>query len=120
MGWINSDSDSKLEKKLHKDFAIRREVGEWFDINHNDILPILEEAGSNGFIATNADAFQIIGFDKDAIPEYVGICKWADLEIEQCCPFCGCLGGMHYQEASSMYYCIDCNELTDFSEGDNL
>lgn len=40
----------------------------------------------------------------------------ADLEIDECYPFCGCLCGMHFQEASQMYYCIQCDTLTNFSE----
>jgi hypothetical protein len=51
-------------------------------------------------------------------PEYLGVWEWADLEIDECCPFCGCLCGMHFQEASQMYYCIRCDTLTDFSELD--
>ncbi len=36
--------------------------------------------------------------------------------MEECCPFCRCLGGMHFQDASQMYNCISCDTLHDFSE----
>lgn len=32
----------------------------------------------------------------------LGVWKWADLEIDDCCPFWGCPCGMHFQEASQM------------------
>jgi hypothetical protein len=80
--------------------------------------PFSSAPGRAGFVAKNADAFQIVGYDRDAIPEYLGVWEWADLEIDECCPFCGCLCGMHFQEASQMYYCIRCDTLTDFSELD--
>jgi len=77
-------------------------------------LPHLVRAGQHGFVAKKADAFEITGYDGDAVPEYLGVWEWADLEIDECCPFCGCLCGMHFQEAS--HYCIQCDTLTDFSE----
>lgn len=116
MGWITSDDDYGLEASVHKIFETRRVSGEWFDIQPADILSVLRDAGINGFVAKNADAFQIIGRDNDAVPEYLGVWNWGDLEFEECCPFCGCLCGMHFQDASSMYYCISCDTLTDFSE----
>ena len=116
MGWIVSTDDSGLEKNLHHRFADYRLQGEWFEIEAAHILPILRKAGRAGFVGKNADAFQIVGYDSDAIPEYLGVWKWGDLEFDECCPFCGCLCGMHFQEASQMYYCINCDTLTDFSE----
>ena len=92
--------------------------GEWFAIEPADVLPILMRAGRDGFVAKNANAFQITGYDRDTVPEYLGVWEWADLEIDECCPFCGCLCGMHFQDTSQMYYCIRCDTLTDFSELD--
>lgn len=115
LGWIVSDDDFGLERELHQWFEHQRARGEWFDIEPVEFLPHLVSAGQRGFVAKNADAFQITGYDSDAIPEYLGVWKWADLEIDECCPFCGCLCGMHFQEASQMYHCIQCDTLTDFS-----
>lgn len=74
--------------------------------------------GRSGFVAKNADAFQLVGYDRDAVPEYLGVWEWGDLELEECCPFCGCLFGMHFQDASQMYHCLNCDTLTNFSELD--
>jgi len=116
LGWIVSDDDSELERDLHQRFESRRSRGEWFHIEPADILSILMQAGSRGFVMKNADAFQITGYDRDAVPEYLGVWEWGDLEIDECCPFCGCMCGMHFQEASQIYHCIQCDTLTDFSE----
>lgn len=116
LGWIKSDDDFQLERQLQKHFEPVRARGEWFHIEPAHVLPFLVQAGQNGFVAKNADAFQLTGYDCDALPEYLGVWEWADLETEECCPFCGCRCGMHFQEASQMYHCIRCDTLTDFSE----
>lgn len=123
VGWIDAADDAVEEARLHAKYAdrnIRDEEAsskEWFWLQPADILPDLQRAGQLGFVARNADAFDITGYDKDAVPEYLGVWSWGDLELEECCPFCGCMGGMHFQDASYMYHCVSCDTLTDFSEG---
>lgn len=115
MGWLTSPNDAELEKSLHRQFSLQRcDHGEWFDINHEDIFPILRQAGINGYVAKNASVFEIISRDNDAIPELLGICNWVDLDFEQCCPYCGCLCGMQFIEAAEMYHCSACQVLTNF------
>ena len=116
LGWIDTADAFQLERHLHQHFGVAHVRGEWFAIEPADVLPILMRAGRDGFVAKNADAFQITGYDRDAVPEYLGVWEWANLEIDECCPFCGCLCGMHFQDASQMYHCIRCDTLTDFSE----
>lgn len=116
VGWIRSDADSALEAELHGRHQTRRVAGEWFRLEPSEILDDLKRAGSNGFVARRGDAFEIVGHDRDAIPEYLGVWEWADLELEECCPFCGAMCGMHFQDASQAYYCINCGRLCDFSE----
>lgn len=116
LGWVETTDPFRLERDLHQRFRACHLRGEWFDIEPVDVLPILQRAGADGFVAKTADAFQIVGYDRDAVPEYLGVWEWSDFEIDECCPFCGCLCGMHYQDASQMYYCIRCDTLTDFSE----
>jgi len=118
LGWIEASEDFKLEGDLKRRFDAVRVRGEWFAIEPADILPLLMRAGRDGFVAKNADAFQIVGYDRDAIPEYLGVWDWASLEIDECCPFCGCLCGMHFQDALQMYHCLSCDTLTNFSEPD--
>lgn len=114
MGWVVSEDDYRTEKALHQKYESQRERGEWFSISQDDVLRELTLA--HGFIPKIENAFEIIGYDQDRIPEYVGVCKWGDFEYYECCPFCGCFCGMHFNDALSMYHCINCDTLTDFSE----
>lgn len=116
LGWINNEETFALERSLHRLFHDSHVRGEWFAIQPADVLPILQRAFRDGFVAKNADAFQIVGYDRDAVPEYIGVWEWGDLEIDECCPFCGCMCGMAFKDASQMYHCISCDALTDFSE----
>ncbi len=116
VGWIRSDADSALEAELHRRHQARHAAGEWFRLEPSEILEDLKRAGRNGFVARHADAFEIVGHDRDAIPEYLGVWEWADLELEECCPFCGAMCGMQFQNASQVYHCISCGRLSDFSE----
>lgn len=115
MGWIAEETNQfKIEANIHKEYSNKCFRGEWFSINQNEVLQIL--ALYNGFIPKNDDAFKVIGYDKDNIPEYLGVWDWQDFELEECCPFCGCLCGMHHQKASNMYYCMNCDTLTNFED----
>lgn len=116
VGWIQSDAESLLEAELHRRHHAHRVAGEWFRLQPTEILEDLMRAGSDGFVARHADAFEIIGHDRDAVPEYLGVWEWGDLELEECCPFCGAMCGMHFQEASQAYHCISCGRLSDFSD----
>ena len=124
VGWIDGGSDVATEARLHAKYATYNVAHdgeaasrEWFYLQPADILDDLADAGRFGFVARNADAFEIVGYDRDAVPEYVGVWDWGGLEIDECCPFCGCLCGMRFQEASSMYHCLECDALTDFEGG---
>lgn len=116
VGWIVSEDDATTERTLHAKYRPSNVGGEWFALQPADILGDLQAAGIGGFVAKNADAFEIIGHDKDAVPERLGVWEWGDLELDECCPFCGCMCGMAFQDASSMFHCRHCDELTDFSE----
>jgi hypothetical protein len=113
MGWISDDRVS--EQNLHDKYKDRRELGEWFAIDQDDVLGELQSA-LYGFVPKRGDPFEIIGHDKDGIPEYIGVCEWAEFEYYECCPYCGCLCGMHFQEASGMYHCLNCDKLTTFDD----
>ena len=123
VGWINAANDAAEEARLHKKFAAlnvrdaEATSKEWFALQPADVLSDLQRAGSSAFVAKNADAFDITGYDNDAVPEFLGVWAWGDFELEECCPFCGCMGGMHYQNASHMFHCINCDTLTNFEAG---
>lgn len=113
MGWIEEDKDQfRIEKDLHQKYSRKHVFGEWYKISQDDVIH--ELTIHHGFIPKNDNPFEIIGRDKDGIPESLGVWEWQDFDVEACCPFCGCLCGMHYQEASMMYYCISCGTLTNF------
>lgn len=116
VGWIKSENDHLSERALHRKYGAANVGGEWFNLQPADILEDLQAAWINGFVAKNADAFEIVGYDRDAVPEYMGVWDWGDLEIKECCPYCGCMCGMAFQDASQMYHCLSCDALTDFSE----
>jgi hypothetical protein len=40
-----------------------------------------EDEGEDGFIGKNADAFEITGYGRDALPGFMGVWAWGDLEI---------------------------------------
>lgn len=114
MGWIKCDDDmeNQLERELHQQYKKQRCMGEWFDIGPTEVLNELQK--ETGFVPRPSDSFEIIGFDKDAVPEYLGVCQWIQFEFEECCPFCGCLCGLHEQESTGMYHCINCDAYTNF------
>ncbi|MER8899358.1 GIY-YIG nuclease family protein [Mesorhizobium sp. M0676] len=125
VGWIEAENETELEGRLHTKYAahnIGRHGGssarEWFYLQPADILEDLKRAGIEGFVEKNADVFEVVGHDGDGVPEYLGVWDWSSLELEECCPFCGCLCGMHFQDASQMFHCSSCDELTDFSQPD--
>ena len=112
MGWIECENDYKLEKDLHQKFRAKNHSGEWFKINQDDVVDLLKI--HHGFVPKTDDAFKVIGYDRKGIPEYLGVWEWQEFELEECCPFCGCLCGMHYKEEIMMYYCMNCDVLTNF------
>ena len=113
LGWLTTGNDTTTEQALHKHYADSRERGEWFSITQDHALR--ELTLNHGFVPKRGDAFEIIGHDKDGIPEFAGACEWADFEIYECCPFCGCLCGMHEVSDLPLYTCMSCGVLTDFS-----
>lgn len=125
VGWIDAENEAETEKRLHAKYAVHNigrhggsSAREWFHLQPADILEDLQRAGIDGFVERNADAFEVVGHDRDGLPEYIGVWDWSSLELEECCPFCGCFCGMHFQVASQMFHCLSCDELTDFSQPD--
>ncbi len=113
LGWLVAACDIGLERDLHSRYANHRLRGEWFSISQDEVLRELQR--SNGFVPKRGDAFEIISYDKDGVPEYAGVCSWADLEFYECCPFCGCLCGMHQVSEYPLHSCMNCGEILEFS-----
>ncbi|WP_087866098.1 GIY-YIG nuclease family protein [Comamonas thiooxydans] len=113
LGWLVPSCDDAMERQLHLLYAEYRVRGEWFEIDQNHVLSQLQK--HNGFVPKKGDAFEIVGYNRDGIPEYAGVCEWADFEIDECCPFCGCLCGMHQVSEYTVFSCTNCQSITDFS-----
>ncbi|BBB66539.1 hypothetical protein UNDYM_2286 [Undibacterium sp. YM2] len=109
MGWMNVNDEVKVERRLHQTYQDWCELGEWFNIDSCEVLTELKR--ENGFVGTPKNSYEIVGYDNDAIPEYLGVCEWQDFEIYECCPYCACLCGMHEQGDTGMYHCINCGEF---------
>lgn len=118
LGWIRTDEgvDVALEKSLHEEFSQQRGSGEWFELDPADVIPILERHGIDGFVGVTGDSFKVTGYDRDGIPEYLGVWNWGDLEHYECCPYCGSFCGLQYQDASCMYHCLNCDAFTSLED----
>ncbi|MDD5285714.1 MAG: GIY-YIG nuclease family protein [Desulfuromonadaceae bacterium] len=85
MGWIRVENDNEVERRLHARYQDHRGIGEWFHIGPTEVLEELQR--ESGFVPPPKDAFEVVGYDRDGIPEYMGVWEWADFEFYDCCPF---------------------------------
>lgn len=115
LGWIVTENDAATEREMHKSYSKALLRGEWFDITQDHVLRELQSW--HGFIPKKGDSFEIIGYDRDGVPEYAGVCDWADFEHYECCPFCGCFCGLHQVSEYSLYSCTNCGVLVDDEMG---
>nr|VFK00735.1 MAG: T5orf172 domain-containing protein [Candidatus Kentron sp. LFY] len=114
MGWIESNDDKQLEKELHEKYSNYRVLNEWFEINNENVLEELKNHGTDGYIAIQENAGEFLGCDRDAIPEYMPPWEWADTEIEDFCPQCGCSCGLHYNENYGTERCLNCGIIDSY------
>lgn len=108
MGWIETEQNAALEKALHAKYADKCVLNEWFDINHEDVLTELKMAGSNGYIALQNNANQFVGRDSDGVDEYLPPWEWADTDVQDFCPQCGCACGLQFNENYGTERCLKC------------
>jgi Meiotically up-regulated gene 113 len=108
MGWIKSDNDRALEKRLHQKYSSVNAHHEWFSLDASDVFVELKKHSMSAFIATNENAFEVVSYDRDGVPEYFGAWQWGDAEIDEFCPSCGWGGGMDYNENYGGMRCLNC------------
>lgn len=108
MGWIKTVDDRSLESDLHNKYAGQRRHGEWFTLAPEAILNEIKSHSLDGYIATQQNAFEIVSFDRDGVPEYAGAWKWLDVEDSEFCPQCGCGCGLQYNENYGTDRCLKC------------
>lgn len=120
MGVINTHNiaeDKVVEKGLHDKYGSNRLTREWFLLSSGDVINALKAHSSNAFITVGSDPFEIISYDRDAIPEFASPWAWGDIEIWDFCPCCGWAGGWSYNENYGGERCLSCgaNEV-DFDQ----
>ena len=116
MGWIESDDDKQLERKLHERYIDQNIHLEWFLLPPEDVLNELRSHGISAYISTEKNTFEIISRDKDGVPEYYGSWKWGDVDDSEFCPQCGCSCGLQYNENYGTDRCLKCGIIYEYEE----
>ena len=111
MGWIEADDAKQLEKALHNKYRGRKAHGEWFQLSSCDVLAELKSHSTDSYIAVNANAFEVVSYDRDGVPEFLGAWQWTDVEYEEFCPKCGWGGGIDYNENYGGMRCLECGVI---------
>jgi len=111
MGFIktaNKVDDRKIEKALHKKYKNLHVSGEWFSVTPDQVLSEIQSYRYTGFLAKDIDALKTLGYDHDGIPEIGEVWAWQTLDWEECCPYCGCVCGLVFNENVMMHHCLNC------------
>ncbi|MEP1380944.1 MAG: GIY-YIG nuclease family protein [Paracoccaceae bacterium] len=111
LGYIETGDEASLEAKLHREFRRKRGSGEWFNVEANEILPFLLDAGSAAYVPPEDAIFEFESNDRSGVPCFVRGAAWLDLEIDELCPSCGCFGGIHYQGGPAGDICLHCGYM---------
>ena len=107
MGWV-SGGDKAYESTLHEKYSTFRVQGEWFEIDADDVIYELKSSGIDGYIAIQSNANEFLGCDRDGVPEFIQPWEWADTELQEFCPQCGCSCGLQYNENYGAERCLNC------------
>ena len=111
MGEINTRDkaeDLEIEAALHREFRSSWIRGEWFTMFPQDVIDGLKAHSTSAFITVGSDPFEIISYDRDAIPEYASPWEWGDVTAYEFCPVCGWAGGWTYNENFGGERCLKC------------
>lgn len=117
MAWIvtqGKSEDHETEQKLHRFFSEYRVRGEWFSLTPDHILEVLTSYFYyTGFLALNKESLKVIDTDQDGIPMVGEVWDWHKwgifrIDWDQCCPYCGCVCGLHYEEQVMLHECLYC------------
>lgn len=111
MGEIRTSGESedrRIESVLQKRFLSSQIRNEWFAIYPGDVIDGLKAYSSTAFITVGSDPFEIISYDRDAIPEYASPWEWGDVTAYEFCPVCGWAGGWSYNENYGGDRCLKC------------
>lgn len=111
MGVIRTSSieeDGEIERELHDLFRHKHDVREWFFLTPEDVIDSLKRYSSRAYIAIGQDAFEIISYDRDAVPEFASPWLWGDTDMYEFCPNCGWACGWTYSENFGGDLCLEC------------
>ena len=111
MGWIESDNDKVLERNLHIKYSTYHTHLEWFSLSSCHIFTELMNHSTSSYIAVNENAFEIVSYDRDGVPEFFGAWQWTDVEYDEFCPSCGWGGGLDYNENYGGERCLKCGVI---------
>jgi predicted GIY-YIG superfamily endonuclease len=112
MAWIvaeNKKEAEKLEAKIHDYFEHRKERGEWYNLGPEEIYELLRDHFYyDGFLAVSEAALQIVAVDRGGVPLLGAVWDWAYLNWEECCPYCGSVMGLRFEEKFMAHHCLNC------------
>ena len=111
LGHIRSASvteDRAIERRLHHLFKDKVDKREWFSPSPEDVVSALKLYSSRSYISVGQDAFEIISYDRDAIPEFASPWQWGELNHSEFCPSCGWACGWTYSENYGGEVCLEC------------
>lgn len=98
-----------LEAYFHQQFSAKRSCqSEWFYIEPKDVLSALKSNAVHAYISVGTNPFEIISFDRDAVPEFASPWNWGDVESDEFCPVCGWAAGWTYSENWGSNFCLEC------------
>ncbi|WP_310622410.1 GIY-YIG nuclease family protein [Flexibacterium corallicola] len=100
--------DAVVERTLHKRYASKHLTREWFSLGASDVIDALKYHSSMAYITVGSDPFEIVSYDRDAIPEFASPWAWGDVEVWDFCPCCGWAGGWSYNESYCGERCLNC------------
>lgn len=111
MGHIRTVSVSEgrsIEQRLHLLFEDKLDTREWFSLSPEDVVSALKLFSSTAFIALGLEAFEIISYDRNAIPEFASPWLWDDFDCYEFCPSCGWACGWTCSENHGDDVCFEC------------
>lgn len=100
--------DRIVERALHERYAAKHLIREWFSLDAGDVIDALKSHSSMAFITVGSEPFEIVSYDRDAVPEFASPWAWGDVEIHEFCPCCGWAGGWSYNENYGGERCLSC------------
>ena len=119
MGFIETKNRQelyKLENEIHnkyRDKNIAMGGGtEFFSLSSGEVLATIRELHERpdllGFLAVSEDSLKFWFAENGFEGGIWDVWEWGTLNYEDCCPYCGCLCGLIYEEKVMLYECLYC------------